>query len=73
MRYLIVLVLPLATAACVSIVPPDAGKFFSVEHPAPQFAKAARIAQEHCDKFGLRARHLGTDTPRLSRFECVAR
>jgi hypothetical protein len=71
MRYLVVLLIALATSACVTRVPDNAGPRFTVEHEWMYFQRAQREADRHCGTMGKRAQHLGTDGNRLSRFECV--
>lgn len=70
--YLAVLLL----TGCGAIQPrSDAGKHFTLEHGTARFGDAMEGARLHCARFGLDARHVGTDRAglMLSRFECVPR
>lgn len=72
MRCLCVL-LVLLLAGCVSEVPKDTSRYFTIEHGRLSFFQAEAAARTHCTRLGMDARHLGTDGGRLSRFECIAR
>jgi hypothetical protein len=72
MRCLFVLLLAASAAACAPKLHPGPGNTLSVEHTGPQFGRAVQDAERYCAEKGLKAKHVATDTARLSRFECVA-
>ena len=64
-------------AGCATPPPPAYdGKYLTYQHGTARFASAMEYATSYCAQAGLKARHLGTDTPlgsqSLSRFECTA-
>jgi hypothetical protein len=74
MRYHI-FVVTLLCVGCGPIRPDvDSGRSFSIEHGTARFQSAMAGAREHCARYGMRAKHVGTDRPymAISRFECVS-
>lgn len=75
MRYTVALLCALLTGCGTPQMQRYDSRYLTYEHGSMMFSVAIDYAQRYCAQAGLRARHVGTDSPpggmSLSRFECV--